>query len=200
MSRILYVECRNGEPYADAQGVVIATTGPSTPPLPPQPWEWLPYVPASELESRDGLIECLKADRDSADGLRQYFVAERNQALARVDTLRARLTQERSDHLLAEDGLLQLQLPHPSQGLVAFIQRVGSAQRKDNARAEDAEAKVRELEGLFERWQNAAARIAAPYHSDDALKGEGCPRFCQSCQERRTIRDAILAMKPEDVP
>ena len=197
MTRILYVECREGEPYADAQGVVIATT--CKPPLPPKPWEWLPYVPASELESKDGLIECLRADRDSVDGLRQYFVAERNQALARVDTLRARLTQERSDHLLAEDE--RNQALARVRELEEAIQRVGSAQRKDNARAEAAEAKVRELEGLFKRWQNAAARIAAPYHvCGDALKGEGCPRFCQSCQERRTIRDAILAMKPEDVP
>lgn len=93
MSRILYVECRAGEPYADAQGVVIATVGPiCEAPLPPKPWEWLPYVPASELESKDGLIECLKADRDS-------FVAERNQ-------LRTRLTQERTDHLQAEDQAL----------------------------------------------------------------------------------------------
>ena len=65
---------------------------------------------------------------------------------------------------------------------------------------DQALARVRELEGLFGRWQNAAARIAAPYHV--SVDGEGCPRlhFCQSCQERRTIRDAILAMKTEDVP
>ena len=52
MTRILYVECREGEPYADAQGVVIATVGPiCEAPLPSKPWEWLPYVPASELDN-----------------------------------------------------------------------------------------------------------------------------------------------------
>ena len=155
MTRILYVECREGEPYADAQGVVMATT--CKPPLPPKPWEWLPYVPA-----------------------------------AMHDNLSAALLMVGSE--LSGDP--KIDPDDTSDPRWAPVLREARSLR---AERDQALARVRELEELFGRWQNAAARIAAPYHV--SVDGEGCPRlhFCQSCQERRTIRDAILAMKPEDV-
>jgi len=60
-----------------------------------------------------------------------------------------------------------------------------------------------DYEAGFRAAQLAAARIAAPYHtckalpgSQDAFEGDGCPRFCEACMDRRRIRDAILKLKP----
>ena len=90
MTRILYVECRNGRPVLDDMGVGYCYE--VTDALDPE-FEYCPYVPASELESLDGLIECLKADRDSFVAERNRFKDERDQALARVRELEWELEQ-----------------------------------------------------------------------------------------------------------
>ena len=59
------------------------------------------------------------------------------------------------------------------------------------------------LEG-YSAAREAAARIARPYHtckafpdSPDAFRGDGCPRYCTACEERRRIRNAILALESD---